>query len=631
MDLNQFITGKFSAVNQKSITLFEKGRKIMKARIFFVAVLIAVFCTVSLSYADVPQMINYQGYLTDNTGAPIDGVVDITFRIYDDPTAGNLLWDEVHASVSVEDGIFNVLLGGSLSNPDPLNPGDFNGDIRYLEMQVAPGLPMTPRKEMVSVPYAFRAQTADQVINGDSDWDYWTNPGHMFSIPTGNIGIGTATPEAPLHVENLTLAAEETAVQVDFNSAVVQATARGIVAESDATSIKGARIGVYGKSTVGYSGNAGSAYGSLGYVWGYDYHGAIFGVSGASQPSSFDNWDGNATSYAAGGRFRVEPPAGISLNGTGTYYVGGVHATLDGEVNAAGDNAIVAGVIGEDHSTGTATSYAGHFTSNRTDSYDNTAVYGRCYPATGWGVGGDFSGGYVGVKGSSDHIGVNGYVANGPAGADCYGGYFQANGQSVTSIPYGVYGMANGTTGSTCYGVYGGASGSGPNIWAGYFNGRVYAQGDVGIGTTTPQANLDINGTTYFGGVATIGTGQRIQSESAGGARILGEQGNTPEKPAIGFFSTNGVDDGAGGLGIYRPLANEMAFATQSEERMRLVGSRLGIGTTNPQRALHISDVMRLEPRAAAPASPSEGDIYVNSTDHHIYCYLNGVWKQLDN
>jgi hypothetical protein len=58
---------------------------------------------------------------------------------------------------------------------------------------------------------------------------------------------------------------------------------------------------------------------------------------------------------------------------------------------------------------------------------------------------------------------------------------------------------------------------------------------------------------------------------------------------------------------------------------------KVGIGTTSPQRALHISDVMRLEPRASAPASPSEGDIYVNSTDHHIYCYLNGVWKQLDN
>ena len=56
----------------------------------------------------------------------------------------------------------------------------------------------------------------------------------------------------------------------------------------------------------------------------------------------------------------------------------------------------------------------------------------------------------------------------------------------------------------------------------------------------------------------------------------------------------------------------------------------VGIGTSSPERPLHISDVLRLEPRASAPTSPSQGDIYVNSSDHHIYCYLNGVWKQLD-
>ena len=60
------------------------------------------------------------------------------------------------------------------------------------------------------------------------------------------------------------------------------------------------------------------------------------------------------------------------------------------------------------------------------------------------------------------------------------------------------------------------------------------------------------------------------------------------------------------------------------------IGGNLGIGVLAPERALHISDVMRLEPRANVPTSPSEGDLYVNSTDHHIYCYLNGVWKPLD-
>ena len=35
--------------------------------------------------------------------------------------------------------------------------------------------------------------------------------------------------------------------------------------------------------------------------------------------------------------------------------------------------------------------------------------------------------------------------------------------------------------------------------------------------------------------------------------------------------------------------------------------------------------------RESAPPNPSEGDIFVNSVDHHIYCHLGGVWKQLDN
>lgn len=36
----------------------------------------------------------------------------------------------------------------------------------------------------------------------DTDWDFWTNPPHMFSNVTGNIGIGTNDPKTTLHVFN---------------------------------------------------------------------------------------------------------------------------------------------------------------------------------------------------------------------------------------------------------------------------------------------------------------------------------------------------------------------------------------------------------------------------------------------
>ena len=44
-----------------------------------------------------------------------------------------------------------------------------------------------------------------------------------------------------------------------------------------------------------------------------------------------------------------------------------------------------------------------------------------------------------------------------------------------------------------------------------------------------------------------------------------------------------------------------------------------------------INDVLKLAPRLSEPSSPAEGELYVNSSGHHIYCYLNGSWHQLDN
>lgn len=89
-------------------------------------------------------------------------------------------------------------------------------------------------------------------------------------------------------------------------------------------------------------------------------------------------------------------------------------------------------------------------------------------------------------------------------------------------------------------------------------------------------------------------TGSSLFSPTAGGARILSAQGNSAANPAIGFQGTvsttaTAQNDGGGGNGIFRPIANTMAFATTSTERMRITsGGNIGIGTTNPLAKLHI-------------------------------------------
>ena len=129
---------------------------------------------------------------------------------------------------------------------------------------------------------------------------------------------------------------------------------------------------------------------------------------------------------------------------------------------------------------------------------DIIAVNGISNPAAGTGSGGEFTGGLAGVEAYG-----TGTSSAGPS----YGLFASATG--TTGVRYGVYGTASG--GATNYGLYGTVSG-GTNFYAvygnntnaagyaGYFNGRgrfvqdLYADANVGIGTTTPVAKLNIIG-----------------------------------------------------------------------------------------------------------------------------------------
>ena len=56
-------------------------------------------------------------------------------------------------------------------------------------------------------------------------------------------------------------------------------------------------------------------------------------------------------------------------------------------------------------------------------------------------------------------------------------------------------------------------------------------------------------------------------------------------------------------------------------------GGRVGVRTLDPQRQLHINDVMRLEPRATAPSSPAKGDIYMDDITNKLRVYDGTQWQ----
>ncbi|HPI32163.1 MAG TPA: tail fiber domain-containing protein [candidate division Zixibacteria bacterium] len=143
----------------------------MKALLTLLAVAVVLVGSALSGSAAVPQLVSYQGRLTDSFGAPVDTTVAMTFHIYNDSGGTIELWVEFQPSVVVQDGLFTVLLGAE----ETLGDSVFTGLVRYLGMQVGNGPVGRPLIPIGSVAYAYRALTADtakyvQNAGGDVHW-----------------------------------------------------------------------------------------------------------------------------------------------------------------------------------------------------------------------------------------------------------------------------------------------------------------------------------------------------------------------------------------------------------------------------------------------------------------------------
>ncbi len=112
-----------------------------------------ILLSFSSASAAIPETINYQGYLTDSGGNPVNSTVNVVFKIYN--AGGTLLWSETQNNVPVSNGIYNVVLGSVASM------GSLTFDVPYfLGVTVGTDSEMTPRQPLTSVAYAFTADTA---------------------------------------------------------------------------------------------------------------------------------------------------------------------------------------------------------------------------------------------------------------------------------------------------------------------------------------------------------------------------------------------------------------------------------------------------------------------------------------
>jgi len=154
----------------------------------------------------------YQGRLMRKNKA-VKGLYDFDFKLFDDQYTGTQLGSGINIyNLDVIKGYFTI----ELDFGD--DPNIFNGDARWLEIDVRPGdsndpndfVTLSPRQEITPTPYALYAMTAGHIpggVTGSGTANYiakFTGPNavgdSVIYESTGSIGIGTTVPTEKLHV-----------------------------------------------------------------------------------------------------------------------------------------------------------------------------------------------------------------------------------------------------------------------------------------------------------------------------------------------------------------------------------------------------------------------------------------------
>jgi hypothetical protein len=163
----------------------------MKGRVWGMIVFL-LFIIFSLLYplkAQAQHVINYQGYLTDSSGNPVDypSGIQMRFSLWSDATGGTELWSEIQ--VVVNQGIYSVLLGSvsALSL-------DFT-QTYYLQVEIDDGAggweSFSGRLRLTDVPYAINADTVDgrdaSELDQSAHVSDTSNPHHVTAAQTGAV------------------------------------------------------------------------------------------------------------------------------------------------------------------------------------------------------------------------------------------------------------------------------------------------------------------------------------------------------------------------------------------------------------------------------------------------------------
>ncbi len=391
------------------------------------------------------RVLQFQGRLTDTSQNPITTATDMAFRLYDANTAGSQLWSSGTCSVTPDqDGIFNTDLGSTCGSEISQDVFTENSNV-WLEVEIATET-LTPRQSIKTVPYALNSETL-QGYPIDATGAATKNTVVTMNN-TGDIILGEVSPLLKAVSGNFAIEAETLTLQTSSG------TNGDITLSPDGTG----QVQVQSDLDVtGYISAPGATL-SATYAGGT----ALITKGGPSGTANIQEWQNN--SGTALSVIDENGNIGAGLNNPSAK----LHV-------ADGGNVILGSDGGGSNTITTYSSSAGLYSQlngNQLTFYRN----GGSYISNSGGTSGSLV-----LRTQDSSTDINRLLINGGDGTpdiDILNSLLDINGNSIYS--------------------------SSGNLT---LDDQVYVSGNLGIGSTSPQAPLDVVGDIYLSsGLSTFGT-----------------------------------------------------------------------------------------------------------------------------
>lgn len=582
----------------------------MKTKLLLSLFVSFYFCLLS---SQIPVGFNYQAIARDASGNALTNLsLPVRITIQSDSLGGTTFWIEEHTYVTTNNfGLFSIIVGKGLKKT-----GSTVNTFNDIDWKVTP-----------------------KYIKTEINYSGWKNMGssRLWSVPYSSTSGSLVGTQKVLAIKGETTVMDSALFQVKNN------TGQTIFAVYN----EGVRIYVDNGIAKG-STKGGFAIGGFGSAKSPSQE--FFRVTQDStrvyvkQPVK----GGTKGGFAIGGFDGAKAYTGNFLNLTKENYFIGHNS---GSKNGIGVyNSFMGYEAGKENTDGASNVFIGYKAGTLNTTGSNNMFIGN---SSGYSnlVGTDniFMGGNSGYSNTG---GVQGWMGSNNIFLGSGAGYSNTEGGSNIFIGTNA-GMANTDGNLNIYiGDRSGIVSKGVrNLFMGAYTGEANSSGtdNIFIGNQTGEYNTIGQGNTFLGGIAgwynTAGNYNTYLGYTSGDNIVSGNM-----NVFVGYASGAGITSGD-----RNTFLGYNAGGSTSNSGNVFVGYSAGRNETNSNRlyidnsaadkdhalfygefdndiiklnaAVTVRDFLNIKPRASAPSSPVEGDIYFNSSDHTLYVWNGSTWK----